>query len=154
MSNLATRPVDTAVLFLTLASLVSCATAGGGVAVGSEATGSPYFSLSRPYASKAGEGLQLSGRVCRRARTTGLSPARVRLEHVSAAGDVVEVARAYVPPIYRRSDQACRSYFIRVAWPIADKEAIRACFDRGRPCPSDPQVKATIAVPVAPAVAP
>jgi hypothetical protein len=125
----------------------ACATPGASVQVTSQASGSPYFSLGAPGVYKVDGGLRLAGRVCRRARTTLLSPSRIRLEHVAASGEVADVARASVAAIYRNADQACSSYAVRVAWQIADGEALRACFDRGRPCPSNSPNKALIPVP-------
>jgi hypothetical protein len=104
-----------AVLFLT-----ACASAGTSVQVTAEATGSPYFNLERPLVYKAGDGLALAGRVCRRARGTLLSPPRVRLEHVGVAGQVLDVAHAGVPEIYRRADQACSDYSARVGWSFVE----------------------------------
>jgi hypothetical protein len=131
------------------AGLWACAAAPSSVQVGSEASGSPYFSLGPPGVYKAGDGLRLVGRVCRRSRTTLLSPARVRIEHVAASGDVAEVAHAGVAAIYRNADQACASYAARVGWRIADGESLRACFDRVGACPRQAAVKAVVAVPAA-----
>jgi len=134
--------------------LGGCAATGDSVTVGSQASGSPYFSLSRPGVYKVATGLQLVGRVCRRSRSTQLSPPGVRLEHISAAGEVVESSHAGVGAIYRNADQPCSDYSARVTWQIADGETVRACFDRGHNCPADPAVKAVVAVPGAPAAAP
>ena len=134
-------------ILIAAACLAACATPGSSVVVSSQASGSAYFSLSRPGVYKVQDGLELAGRVCRRARTTLLSPSRVRLEHIGASGDTIGVVHASVPPIYRREDQACSDYATRVGWRIADGESLRACFDRGRPCPADPAAKTTITVP-------
>ena len=134
-------------LIAVAACLAGCATPGSSVEVGSQASGSPYFNLSRPGVYKVQDGLQLAGRVCRRARTTLLSPPRVRLEHVAATGAVIEFAHAYIPAIYRHEDQACSGYSTRVGWQIADGETVRACFDRGRSCPAAARVKAVVAAP-------
>ena len=139
------------VLFLCLS---ACATSGSSVAIGSQASGSSYFSLSRPGAYKIGRGFKVAGRVCRRARTTLLSPPRVRIEHLAATGEVLGVAHADVPAIYRRADQACSPYAATVDWAIADREALRACFERGKSCPVAAELKAVITVPVAPALTP
>ncbi len=127
--------------------VAGCGTVGDSVTVSSQASGSNYFSLSRPGVYKIASGLQLAGRVCRRSRTTQLSPPRVRLEHVSAAGDVVETSHASVGAIYRNADQPCSDYVARVTWQIADGETVRACFDRSHACPADPSVKAVVSVP-------
>jgi len=134
---------------IAVACLAACASSGSSVVVSSQASGSTYFSLSRPGVYKVDGGLELAGRVCRRARTSLLSPSRVRLEQVGAGGDTIAVAHAAVPAIYHRQDQACSHYATRVAWRIEDGQSIRACFDRGGQCPSDPPVKAVIAVPAA-----
>lgn len=130
--------------------LVGCGTVGSPVTVGSQASGSAYFSVSRPGVYKVASGLQLTGRVCRRSRTTLLSPPRVRLEHVSATGDIVDTTHASVGAIYRNPDQPCSDYSARVGWQIADGETVRACFDHGHSCPVDPAIRAVVAVPVAP----
>ena len=130
--------------------LAACAVSGSSVEVKSEASGSSYFSLGAPAVYAAPDGLRLVGRVCRRARTTLLSPPGVRLEHIGATGDVLDVAHAGLAAIYRNVDQACTHYATRVGWRVADGESVRACFDRGRPCAPDTPVKATIAVPAAP----
>lgn len=115
-----------------------------------QASGSAYFSLSRPYAYKSADGFQLSGRVCRRGRTTVLSPPRVRIEHVGADGVVSQVTSARVGPIYRASDQACSTYVRRVDWTMAGGDTVRACFDRGKACPSDAPAKAITVAPPTP----
>ena len=131
--------------------LAGCAASGATVDVVSQASGSAYFNLSRPAAYGVEGGLGLAGRLCRRGRTTVLSPPAVRLEHVSPTGDIVEVARGRVAAIYRRSDQACATYHARVGWRLAPGDVIRACVDRGRACPAQPAAAAVIA---APALAP
>lgn len=137
-------------LAMTLAA-AGCAGGGGPTArINAQSTGSAYFNLSRPGLYERAGGLQLVGRVCRRGRVTLLSPPRVRLEHVSAGGDVVDTARAAVAPIYGRVDQPCSNYALRVAWRVADGDSIRACFDHGRACPADPASKALVTVPVSP----
>ena len=130
--------------------LTSCATAGSSVEVSSQGSGSPYFSLGRPSVYRQGEGLRLVGRVCRRGRTTLLSPPRVRLERVASTGDVVDVARAGVPAIYGRSDQACTSNLTTLNWRFASGESVRACFDRGRSCSGDPGAKVAAPTPAPP----
>jgi hypothetical protein len=125
-----------------LAILVGCA-GGGGAALdlNANASGSSYFSLSRPSAYKAATGMVLAGRVCRRARTTVLSPPRVRLERVGLDGAVLETASATVGPIYRNGDQPCARYSRRLAWSMPAGESVRACFDRGGPCAPDAPTK-------------
>lgn len=113
----------------------------------SHASGSAYFTLSRPYAYKTAQGVRLSGRVCRRSRTTVLSPPRVRLEHLGADGAVSQTAFARVAAIYRANDQACSSYVRTVDWQMTGGDTVRACFDRGAACPSDAPVKAISAAP-------
>ena len=127
------------------AALAGCAGAGSSLVVNTEAAGSSYFSLGRPVAYKAGVGLELAGRVCRRARTTVLTPSRIRLEHVAAGGEVVGVAHAFLPQISRRADLPCSEYRAAVAWTLAEGDTIRACFDRGHACPGAPPAR--IAVP-------
>lgn len=128
--------------------LSGCASIGGSsVQVVAQASDTAYFSLSRPAVYKAGEQLVLSGRVCRRARATLLSPSGVRLEHFTAAGLLTETAHAGVGPIYGRADQACSNYSIRLSWALADGDTINACFDRGRPCSTAPTVKAAVEAP-------
>ena len=131
--------------------LTGCAASGASVEIVSQASGSPYFSLDRPGAYKAGNGLRVAGRVCRRSRTTLLSPPLVRLEHLAATGEVIEIARAAIPVIYRRADQACSNYSAHVGWKVAEAETVRACFDRGKACPIAGEVKAVIPVTAAPA---
>jgi hypothetical protein len=117
------------------------------------ASGSPYFTLSPPMAYKNRTGLLLTGRVCRRARTTMLSPQRVRLEHLKADGHPIEVTSANVETIPRNADQACTRYGRKVGWTIAADETIRACFDHGKACPANAPAKtmtAPDALPVAP----
>jgi hypothetical protein len=128
--------------------LTGCATATDAVHITSEASASPYFSIGAPAAYKAPGGLELAGRVCRRSRSTSLSPPRVRLEHLTAMGEIADVAHAGVPAIQRSSDQACRTYATKVSWQLADGDTVRACFDRGRACPTS-TVKALIAAPAA-----
>jgi hypothetical protein len=124
--------------------LAGCASAGGtaDVPLMANASGSPYFSLSAPRAYKTRGGLELAGRVCRRARTTLLSPSRVRLEHVLADGSVGDVAHAYVGSILRNPDEACAGYYTRVSWTLGEGEQVRACFGHGRPCLGDAPKKA------------
>ncbi len=134
--------------------LAGCASSGAGVDITAQATGSAYFTLSRPSVYSSNGGLEIAGRVCRRARGTLLSPSRVRLEHVGAGGTVVDLARAGVPAIHRNVDQPCADYSTKVDWRMLDGESIRACFERGRACPADAASKAVIAVPAAPPAPP
>ena len=114
-----------------------------------QATGTPYFSLGAPGVYAAGQGLLLAGRVCRRARNTRLSPGGVRIEHVDPAGAVVAHVDALVPPIYRRADQACAAYSRTSTWKLAEGDSVRACFERGAPCPVTAEAKAVAPVPAA-----
>ena len=137
----------TATCLLALATLAACSTTGDTVQVTSEAKGSDSFSLGTPGAYKEGSGLRLTGRVCRLARSTALSPPRIRIEHVAVSGYVTETAQASVPTIYRSTDQTCRTYSARVGWVLAEGDTVRACFDRGRACPVSADTKAAVAVP-------
>lgn len=110
---------------LVLGPSVSARPGGGGTA---------YFSLSRPVASHVNGGLELSGRACRLGQNTLLSPSPIRLEDVGASGNVVRVVRAYLPPIYNSTDQACSRYSTTVGWTLAYGHTVRSCFDRGRAC--------------------
>jgi hypothetical protein len=128
--------------------LTACANAESWMNVTTESTGSPYFSLGRPGVYKDTSGLELAGRVCRLARSTLLSPPRVRLEHLGAAtADVIEHTETHVAAIYRGADQACSDYATHVTWTLGNGDTVRACFDGGRACPRDPDAKAVVAVP-------
>jgi len=133
--------------------LVSCSVSGSPFEMTSQASGSSYFSLSAPAAYKLDTGLQLTGRICRVARTTLLSPPRVRIEHISIDGMVSEFTSASVAAIYRNADQACANYTKRVNWQVAKGESVRACFDHGDACPFNAPKKLIDGAPVAPASA-
>jgi len=137
-------------VLLVSAGLASCATGGSWVNVSAEASSSPYFNLSRPGVYKVEGGLEIAGRVCRMARTTLLSPSGVRLEHIAASGDGIEIARASIAPINRHADQRCSDYATVVHWALADGESVRACIDRGHACLSNPPTQAVVAVPATP----
>ena len=132
---------------LALATLTACAVARETVQVTAEAKGSESFSLGPPTAYRAGDGIRLSGRVCRLGRSTALSPPSIRLEHVARDGGIVETSQSSVATIYRSTDQACRTYAANLAWALADGDTVRACFDRARPCPVTSTAKAVIAAP-------
>lgn len=140
------RPSLIATLLLATG-LAACATVGTWTGVTSDSSGSSYFNVSRPGVYKVDGGLQVTGRVCRRARTTVLSPPGVRLEHVAASGEVVESTRANVRSISRRTDQACSPYAARVGWTLAETDSIRACLDHGHACPTSAPAKAAAAIP-------
>jgi hypothetical protein len=129
--------------------LAACATAGTWTGVTSDSSGSSYFNVGRPGVYKVDGGLQVTGRVCRLARTTVLSPPGVRLERVATSGEVVESTHANVRSISRRSDQACAPYNARVGWTLAETDSIRACLDRGHACPTSAPSKAAAAIPAA-----
>lgn len=137
-------------LLLLATGLSGCATAGTWTGVTSDSSGSSYFSVGRPGVYKVDGGLQVTGRVCRRARTTVLSPPGVRLEHLGANGEVVESTHASVRSISRRADQACSPYGARVGWTLGEGDAIRACLDRGHACPTNAPAKAVATIPTAP----
>jgi hypothetical protein len=141
-------------LALIAGSLAACVTAGSGVAVNSAATGSSAFSLGAPGAYKTKSGLVLVGRICRRGRSTSLTPARVRVDHVAATGEVTASAHAAVRAIGRRADERCSSYGVNVDWTVAESESLRACFDRGRACPGGGPATSVPVVPVPDAPAP
>ncbi len=145
MTDVRQAPVWAAMAFMLLGPS-GCASPGG-VLLQSQATGSPYFSLSAPGVTPVGDRLLLQGRVCRRGRATLLSPRRVRIEHITVGATTAGIAQAYVPVIYRSADQNCVHYSTRVDWRMAEGETLRTCFDKGGPCPIDAQTKAVIAAP-------
>ncbi len=118
--------------------LTGCASDAGVQGFGSESWGSPAFTVSRPAVYKAGDRLALAGRVCRRARSTALSPPAVRLEHIGADGAVLGTALTRVRAIQRSADQPCAPYATKVDWTLGTGDRLRACLDRGRPCPAGP----------------
>ena len=134
--------------------VASCATGPTSVQVSAQAEGSTYFRLAPPAVYKAGSGLELAGRVCRRAHTTLLSPREVRIEHLSASGALLDVTLARVAPIHPGADQSCANYASRtVDWKLAEDDLIRACFARNHACPVSAP-KTLIQVPVVPAPPP
>ncbi len=139
--------ISSMALLLSAALTAACASFGPTVEVVSQASGSASFSLGTPSVYKSGDELAIVGRVCRRSRSTLLSPSRLRLEHVSMGGQPLETAQAGLTAIYDNPDQACTDYSVRVRWRIVQGETIRACFDRGRPCPVETPANAVIAVP-------
>lgn len=150
MRNAPLKPALVATLACLTAFLGGCASPGTSVQVVTQASSSSFFTLGPPGVYKSGDALQLAGRVCRRARSTLLSPSRVRLEHVGATGAILDIAHARVAAIYANADQACTDYSTRVRWQIAESESVRACFDRARACPDDTSAKAVVNVPLAP----
>lgn len=120
------------------------------VRVTAEAKGSAFFSLGAPTISKTGAGQHLAGRVCRLGRSTLLSPPRIRVEHRAADGQLRDVAQAHIPEIYLARDQTCSDYAAKVAWSLAEGDVVRACFDRGLPCPAQAESKAVIKAPASP----
>lgn len=136
-------------LLLIAASVPAWAEVPAPQAVSSDASGSAYFRLGPPGVYKAGPGIRLIGQVCRRNRSTQLSPYRVRIERLSPGGDVIGVASARVPAIYNYGDRACATYSASADWTLAPGEALRACFDRARPCSPQAPTKAAPSVPKA-----
>lgn len=120
------------------------------VTIVSEAKGSGAFSLGAPAMVKTAQGQHLGGRVCRLNRSTLLSPPRIRVEHLAATGGVTDVAHAYVPEIYRATDETCSDYGANVAWTMNEGDRVRACFDRGAGCPADTESKAVVKAPATP----
>ena len=116
--------------------------------VASGASGSAAFSLSAPAAYQGKAGLELVGRVGRRARSTQLTPASVRIERLGPTGEIVASARAYLHPIGRRTDQRCASYLANVDWRLAPGDTLRACFDRGRACSDGVPSAPTVVTPI------
>ena len=117
------------------------------MAVTSEASGSAYFRLGPPRVYGAGDHVRLVGQVCRRYRTTELSPFRVRVEHRAADGALIGVANAGVPAIYDYGDRPCAIYSASADWRFAPGETLRACLDRGRPCSPEAPAKADVSAP-------
>ncbi len=100
------------------------------------ASGSPNFSLAASAAVASADGATISGRVCRLARSTLMSPQRLRLERVGADSAVAETAEVSLPILSTRVEQRCARYAARVAWRLMTDESLRLCFDRGQPCPA------------------
>lgn len=134
------RPSYAVCLAATIGALgvASCVSPYAPVDMRSEAVGSANFSLSRPTVYRLPGGVEIEGRACRVAGSTRLSPARVRLEHVRDGEDTLEIAHADIPPIYLRGGDACANFVVRVDWRIEAGDGVRACFDRGRPCSTQP----------------
>src|ERR1700744_169703 len=102
-----------------LAGLAGCVSSAASFQVISQASGSSYFSLAPPGVYTSGDHLQVTGRACRRARTTLLSPSRIRLEEVTSDGAILNTAVAHLAAIYANADQPCSDYSVRVSWPLA-----------------------------------
>jgi hypothetical protein len=142
------NPFKSGLLLSAGLALASCTTVGGpSIAVTAQASDSPYFSLSRPGVYKSGSGLVLTGRVCRKSRSTLLSPSAVRVEHLTASGQLAEVAHASVSAIYGKADQACASYTSHVLWSLTEGDTVKVCFDHGHACPIEATVKEVVAAP-------
>ena len=103
------------IVFVSGALLAGCAQMQSSVKVTSYASETPNFSLSRPAVFKTDTGLELSGRVCRRARSTLLSPAGVRIEQIT--GD--ERLHRSLTPAFRayRAGRISRARLMRATWP-------------------------------------
>ena len=112
----------------------SCAAPGTTTAVNVEGSGSEYFRLDKPTVYARAGGAEITGVVCRRNRTTLLTPEYVRIEQVDARGGVTGVARVYVPTISVRQDQPCSRYSTRTDWRVSDETRLRICIDRGVSC--------------------
>lgn len=128
--------------------MTACATPSTEVLVEASSSGSSAFTLSPPRAYPVKGGTLFFGTACRRSRSIGLTPPRVRLDLFDAGGAVLQSAKAYLPPIGREADQRCSHYRTQVSWTVAPLETVRACFDRGRVCP----VRLGVKVPVTPAI--
>ncbi len=116
--------------------LSGCATGTSGLDVRTEAVGTVSFQLGKPALYPAASGVDVIGSACRIGTNTALSPRRVRIEHLSATSEIVDVATAPMPWLSTRADQRCGHYSLAVTWNPADGETVRACFDRGHACPA------------------
>lgn len=124
--------------------LVGCAASPDAMGFRTEAAGSPYFSVGAPTLYKSGDTVRVAGRVCRVGRTILLSPHAVRIEQLSAQGEVLAATSAKVRAIGRSYDQACVSYGARLNWRLEPDQSLRACVDRAKACsaPTRPQTSA------------
>jgi hypothetical protein len=120
------------------------------VKVISEGKGSDYFSLGAPAMSKSATGQYVAGRVCRLNRSTLLSPPSIRVEHLSAGGQLLDVAHAYLAEIYLARDQNCSDYAAKVSWTMGTGDIVRACFDHEAVCPAQAESKAVVKAPANP----
>lgn len=95
-------------------------------AVASEATN---YLLSRPHVRVRDNALRVDGTVCRKSNRTGLTPSKVRIEHLDASGTMTEMVSAFLPPLSRRQDQRCGHYgaMLKTAKP---GDTVRVCIAR------------------------
>ena len=100
-----------------------------------ESVGSVGYSLGRPTAYVKGEGIEVTGLACRRNQSTLLTPEYVRIENVSAKGEVIRFAKAYLPTISVKVDQPCGRYSIILDWVPTELGVLRVCFDQNKRCP-------------------
>ena len=135
--RIVTAQAATAVAIL----LTSCAAPGIATLVNVEASGSEYFRIEKPTVFARAEGAEITGVVCRRNRTTLLTP-DVRIEHLDAAGGVIEVTKGNVPTISVKQDQPCSRYDTQTNWRVSDEMHIRVCIDHNLPC-AEPMRPAT-----------
>jgi hypothetical protein len=127
--RIVTAQAATAVAIL----LTSCAAPGIATLVNVEGSGSEYFRIDKPTVFARAEGAEITGLVCRRDRTTQLTP-DVRIEHLDASGGVIEVTKGDVPTISVKQDQPCSRYYTLTDWRVSEDTHIRICIDRGMSC--------------------
>ncbi len=73
-------------------------------------TESTNYVLARPRVRVRDDALRVDGTVCRKSNRTGLTPSKVRIEHLDASGTITETVSAFLPPLSRRQDQRCGHY--------------------------------------------
>ncbi len=125
----------------------SCATAEAGETIRTQAHGTTYFELEAPAVYTDPGGFRIVGRACRLGQTVLMSPEFVRIEHLSATGEVVHHAQAYLPEMLLRSYQRCSHYSATVAWKFQADENVNVCFERGKACPPSSLAQPAAAAP-------
>lgn len=93
------------------------------------ASESGNYVLARPRVRVRDDALRVDGTVCRKSNRTGLTPSRVRIEHLDASGAVTETVSAFLPPLSRRQDQRCGHYGANLKT-ASPGDTVRVCIAR------------------------
>lgn len=101
-----------------------------------EAISSINFLLVQPRIRAKGKAVRVEGSACRRPNRSLISPSRVRIDHLSSAGELIETSYAYLPRLSQREDQRCGRYGATLKSPPQQPgELVRVCLPQSRgPC--------------------
>jgi TolA-binding protein len=94
-------------------------------ALASGCASSNSASALQPALFKTAEGTRVQGMVCRAPATVATQRGQLQLQHLNAAGKVVDTTSARLSESLNRRNRTCDTYNIQTSWTVAATDTVK-----------------------------